>query len=217
MVKVPQVPAMPGMTPLGVKDAPAPDYIVTRESYGRTERVINVQRFAADLSKALGGQPIIKGDESYRDRYAQFRLADGAVIGVSRSHHAWDMGSISIDAALTLTYNDRPSGEKYKTPTAKVAVTRPFARIVADIKRRVIDAAQAPLAELRAYGDMIAKRTDDLAATAERVRKEHPGLSINIKDGSRIEPKPIVYVAIYKRKSGTDVRVFESEDDAYAW
>src|SRR5215471_8331553 len=116
MVKVPQVPAMPGMTPLGVKAAPAPDYIVTREFYGRTERVIDVQRFATDLSKALGGQPIIKGDESYRDRYAQFRLADGAVIGVSRAHQAWDMVSISIDADLKLTYNDRPSGEKYKTP-----------------------------------------------------------------------------------------------------
>jgi hypothetical protein len=34
---------------------------------------------------------------------------------------------------------------------------------------------------------------------------------------AKIEPKPIVYVAIYKRKSGTDARVFESGDDAYAW
>jgi hypothetical protein len=184
MVKVPQVPAMPGMTPLGVKEAPAPDYIVTRESYGRTERVADVERFANDLSKALGGQPIIKGDESYRDRFAQFRLADGTVIGVSRTHQAWDMVSISIDAGLKLSDNDRPSGEKYKMPSAKVAVTRPFARIVADIKRRVIDAAQAPLAELRAYGEMVGKRSDDLNATAERLRADHPGLSVSIKDNS---------------------------------
>ena len=34
----------------------------------------------------------------------------------------------------------------------------------------------------------------------------------------KTEPKPIVYVAIYKHSKGeTDVRVFESEDDAYAW
>ena len=35
---------------------------------------------------------------------------------------------------------------------------------------------------------------------------------------AQIETRPIVYVAIYKpSKSAPKVRVFETEDDAYAW
>jgi hypothetical protein len=186
MVKTPQAPAMPGMTPLGVT-APAPDYVVTRENYGKTERVIDVQRFAADLSKALGGAPVEKGDESYRDRYARFRLADGTIVDVTRSWHSreFDKVTISIDSAsVKIEHNNRPSGDKYKLPKATVSVARPFARILADVKRRVLDPSQAPLAELRAYAAQLAQAKSDLAATAERLRKDHPGISVNIKDGS---------------------------------
>jgi hypothetical protein len=31
------------------------------------------------------------------------------------------------------------------------------------------------------------------------------------------EAKPLVYVAIFEHKHGTDVRVFQSEDDAQRW
>jgi hypothetical protein len=87
-------------------------------------------------------------------------------------------------ASVKIEHNNRPSGEKYKLPRATVSATRPLGRILADIKRRVLDPSQAPLAELRAYAAQLAKQKDDLAATAERLRADHPGLSVNIKDSS---------------------------------
>jgi hypothetical protein len=159
-------------------------YIIEREQHGRNERSVDVERFTADLAKALGGTVIPR--DQYPDRYAEFSL-DDTVVTVSRgwAHREFDKVTIGIEAAdVRFTYNDRPSGADYRTPKATVSVTRPLARIVADVKRRVIEPAKAPLAKLRDHAAMVAKRTSDLAATAERLRRDYPGLDVSIKNGS---------------------------------
>ena len=165
-----------------------PAYLTTETKYNRPERVLDLHRFAADLCKALGGKmiPPVKG-EAKNERWTSMEIGD-AIIGLTKSWKQSEVEKVSVSISprgLSLGYNDTPRGPEYALPSATVSTARPLASIAADIKRRVIDAAAAPMAKLREHAAACNQQRDDLQTVAADLRKRHPLLAVTVKDGER--------------------------------
>ena len=165
-------------------------YVVDRDEYGHPRQSIDLPQFAADLCKAMGGTlPPVNPDRTSYDlaRYQSFAL-DGCEIGLTRGWHRNEWNKITVciapPADAKLTYNQTPYGEGYKLPKATITATRPMDRIVADIKRRVIEPAKAPIAKRREHAEQLRQNANDLASTAARLRKSHPNLDIRVEQGA---------------------------------
>jgi hypothetical protein len=163
-------------------------YVKTETKYGREERSLDIHRFARDLAKAIGGKVIPQAPgEIINERYASIEI-DGAAIGLTGGWGRNDLEKVAVRISplgLKLSYNDTPRGDEFKTPEAKVSTARPLATIAADIKRRVIDPGAAPIAKLREHAAACVQQATDLRATADRLRKRYPGLSVTVKDDAR--------------------------------
>jgi hypothetical protein len=163
------------------------DYFTTKETFGRTEKILDVQRFTRDLAKAMGGayKAPKPDDMGVGERYATFDL-DGFTIGITRSwqDRLADKVTVNIDPAdVKLTYNDTPRGDDYKLPRASLSAGKPMARIVADIRRRVIEPAKAPTEKRRAYAADLKAKANNLAARADTFRK-NPRLDVRVENGA---------------------------------
>ena len=163
-------------------------YMKTVVNYGREEQVLNLSLFVKDLCKVLGGKlSPPKDNETESDHYRTFELGD-ALISVNKHWEKSKRGKVTIGIAplnLKLAYGDTPRGPEYTTPSATVSTERPLGQIAADVKRRVIDPGKAPIAALVAHAVLCGEQRNELAATAERLRKAYPMLQVNVKDGER--------------------------------
>jgi len=164
------------------------DYFIEKESYGRVERVMDVQKFAADLAKALGGTYVAPkpNDMGAGERYAHI-IVDDCDIGITRGWENRNSDKVTFNIApanCTLGYNDTPRGEEYKLPRASMSVSKPMNRLVADVKRRVIDPAKAPIAKRREHAAELKRRANSLVDVAAKLRAAHPGLEVKVADGS---------------------------------
>ena len=162
-------------------------YIEVVQSYGHDERKLNVARFAADLRKALGGAPLPAKDcDTDVYRHARFAL-DGNEITLTSGWRRNEIDKVTVRCSplnCKLDYNNTPRGDEYKLPEATVSAERPLQAIAADIKRRVIEPAKAPIAKRREYAATLAKQANDLASTCARLRERFPGLSVTLKNGA---------------------------------
>jgi hypothetical protein len=177
------------------------DYVTTREEYGRTVKVLDIQAFARDLAEALGARVIPpKADDcGTRERWASIAYG-GCEIGLTRGwrNNEWDKVTVRIAPLdCKLTYNELPRGDEYKLPEATLTATRPMARIVADIKRRIITPADAPIQKRREYAAQLKAQANNLALTAASLRVRHPGLQVTAKEGETYSG------AIYRNDGGT--------------
>lgn len=129
-------------------------YTTTRKTYGdRTETVTDVQAFARDLSKALGGGPLVPNRETYDNaNFASFMLG-ADLVSVSGNSYGLKGRVVLRISAPDVKHDDQNFYDKtHKTPEATVDPNaRTIERIAADIKRRVIDASQDALARQREY------------------------------------------------------------------
>ena len=164
------------------------DYFTTREEYGRTVKVLGRPGFRP-RSRCRHGRCLYNApkpdDMGARERYATFDL-DGCEIGVSRSwqDRLADKVTIAISPRdVKLNYNDTPRGDDYKLPRASMSASKPMARLVADVKRRVIEPAQAPIAKLRAYAAELKSKANSLAERAAAFRK-NPRLDVRVENGA---------------------------------
>lgn len=142
------------------------DYHITREQYGRTETIIDLPRFTADLAAELGGIVTKKEDREF----SYIRLDDLELHVYANGY--WSHGKVHISAiAADIPPGDRPYQDgtgTYRLPDARVSPDRPMATIAKDIKRRVIDAAQTPLANIKKY---VAQRSASRNSLTENVAK----------------------------------------------
>jgi hypothetical protein len=144
-------------------------YTTTREKYGRSEMVIDLARFAADLAAALGGTVETDKDAVMGNHRI---VLEGMKLSLSANHyHTKDKVEVS---ALPIFPRDGdwpihhgPNGT-FTLPSMKVSPDRPMPAIVRDIRKRVIDAAVRPIANIAEH---VATRRSERAwleaATAE--------------------------------------------------
>ncbi len=167
-------------------------YIITEEKYGRSEQVLDLHSFAKDLCKALSGKLTARDkDEIANDRYASFTLGESK-IGLTKCWKKSELDKVSVTIApanFNLSYNDTPRGPEYKTPEATVSTSRPLDKIVADIKRRVIEPSKAPIAKLREHAAACDQQRSDLRDIASNLRSRYPLLQVTVKDGERFSGK----------------------------
>jgi len=157
-------------------------YIRTIVEYGRSERSIDLPRFAADFARELGGKVLPHRSEfpSDGDRYQEIAVGD-AKITVStrwneRSKVTLDIGDLErpLNGAV-------PYGDQFKTPTITVSVDRPMKALVNDVKRRLIVPSFAPRNARRAYAAEKAEGAEQLKQVAAELRKQ--GLECRFNDG----------------------------------
>jgi hypothetical protein len=155
-------------------------YLTNRKEFGRTLRAVDVNRFTADLCKAMGGKLLNGRGEQVRG--SSFEL-DGAEISVHTIWNASDKVSLHI-AAYPRNWlgSNEPHGDDYKLPSIRVSVERPMATLVKDIKRRLVAPAQAPLAKRREHAAKISDNAAKLKATSERLRKAYPHLDVRLEN-----------------------------------
>lgn len=153
-------------------------YLTNREEFGRTLRAVDVTRFTTDLCQALGGKLV---NDPERRAGASFIL-DGAEISVHSIWNASDKVSLHIaPSPRTWLGSNEPHGEEYKLPSIRVSVERPMAALAKDVKRRLIDPAQGPLAKRREHTAKIADNATKLKVTSERLRATHPSLDVRLE------------------------------------
>jgi hypothetical protein len=155
-------------------------YITVSHAYGRHTEKINLDAFAADLAAALGGtleQPEPGYHTSCRIAFPEA----GLCLSVSSGWRKSEARRVTVSAHITdVRYDDRPCSDgrgTYKMPEATVSIDRPMAKIAADVKRRVIDAAERPSAAIRAYAAKRAVERDDLAAAIKRIVSAVPEMA----------------------------------------
>lgn len=163
-------------------------YVTTIEKYNRPEQVLDLHRFAADVCKLLKGKIVQqKHDEIVNERYVSIEI-DGAVLGLTKGWKRSELDKVTVNIGplgLKLAYNDTPRGPEYKTPEATVSTARPLDKIVADIKRRVIEPGKAPIAKLHEHAATCDQQRNSLVAVAADLRKRYPMLQVTVKDGER--------------------------------
>ena len=150
-------------------------YWVEKESYGRKEKALDIQRLATDLARLLGGVVENRWPENADSR------AD-IVIGESLVSLYWSYGGKSVEASISA--RDIPAhllSDVYsitRTESANFSPDKALAAIAKDIKRRVIDASAGALAKQREY---VAKRQsihDSLLTLADEVHARNPALTL---------------------------------------
>lgn len=140
---------------------------------------LDLKRFAGDLAKELGGKVV--PNESQHDRYIRILIND-TELTLSAGWKSGEVNKVTVSiwpAEQALRHVDVPRGDGFELPSATVSASRPLHRVAADIKRRVIEPATAPLAKRRERLIQVGERARDLKKSAERLRKQFPGLSIN--------------------------------------
>lgn len=151
------------------------DYISTGE---RNQLVLDLPRFAADLAKELGGK--VLASDSPHDRYTRVLVGD-VELTLSAGFRRGETDKVTVSvwpASQALRHVDVPRGDGFELPSATVSATRPLHRVVADIRRRVIEPSKAPIAKRLDRFNEQKRRASDLVRTADRLRKRFPGLSI---------------------------------------
>jgi hypothetical protein len=152
--------------------------MIEKAEFGRTIEIIDIKTFTRDLAAAMDGKVLPSEDEYNTKRYAKFEL-DSCVIGVTAG---WQTNKVLVTISPTgINPNDAsPHGDKYKLPRINVSVERPIVTIVAHIKRRLIEPAKAPIAELRQYVKNMNRAANDLQAAAAKLRTAHPALQVKV-------------------------------------
>jgi transcriptional antiterminator Rof (Rho-off) len=163
-------------------------YVITETKYGRDERALDLHAFARDLAKAMGGAiiPTPKG-EIPNERYVQFTI-DDCTVNLTKGWKKSELEKVTVSISpngLNGHHRDIPRGDEYQLPEATVNSSRPMAALVADIKRRVIDPAQAPIAKRREFVAACDQQVDDLKACVASLQTRHPLLKVTLKDGER--------------------------------
>lgn len=154
-------------------------YQKTVVRYGKPEIEVDVEAFARDLSKALGGGDVSNdGDNPLSDR-ATFRVGPDQISVVGNCYGQKGRVLVSISAP-DVRWDDRNMHDRaHRTEEARVDPNaRSIERIAADIKKRVIDASQEPLRLRRAYAAQQAAARIGIVEHMEALQAAVPGLRI---------------------------------------
>jgi hypothetical protein len=172
-------------------------YKTTRVQYGRTEIIIDVRKFATDLSAALGGSGLAAPSEHDANGRAQFRLGADEVTVYGNGYHHKGRVEVRIDAP-EVPYDDRNMHNKeHHTESATVDPdARTIERIAADIKKRVIDPSQEALRLQREYAAGKAANRSGICVHMETLRAAMPNLQVRKRDERALDAQ------IYSNSAG---------------
>ncbi len=163
------------------------DYLIEREAYGRTERIVDIGRFVADLAKQLGGEIEKEDGEIEKEDTVRHIRLNGLQLSVYSNRYQ-HKDKVHISAyPLDILPDDRPYHDTrgtYKMADAYVSVTRPIATIAKDIKRRVIDANQEVIANIRNYAAQQVQLRNDIATVGAKLSEQVPEMRER-QNGSR--------------------------------
>lgn len=119
------------------------------------ESVVDLPRFAKDIAKELGGRITTKTDYPAENQSFQVVGADGKAVEVGLTSNRYSSkGKVHVFlSAPDIKWEDRNQYDKdQRTESANVSPDgRPVASIAKDIKKRVIDASAAAIANQRLY------------------------------------------------------------------
>lgn len=148
---------------------------------GKPETRIDLRQLVIDVAKELGGKAVFDSDKMISDRHGKISISDDTVIEISAN--TWDK-RIVVGICLTdrVAWNDRPSGEEYKTPSASMSPDKSAEKLARDIKRRIIGQSAAPLQKMRDYIAMRGDQKGRLLKVVAELQKVHPLLSIRVAD-----------------------------------
>jgi hypothetical protein len=145
---------------------------------------VDLQSFARDLAKALGGTS--RASNNYPD--------DEQTIAFNGSHNVLELSAVHREqrVVVRIVAADIPFGDRYhafdghKTERATVSVVgRPIERIAADVRKRVIDASQAALSAQREFAKQQANNRAGIIAEVSELRADAPYLSIQHNKGEQ--------------------------------
>jgi hypothetical protein len=158
-----------------------------RESY------LDTRQLAGDLAPLLGGKVLAKAadDDMQSPVYesAIIELPGGLQIHVCTSWRdrvsKWVFRT-GVDWRITGKLNGHYRGVNF--PSANISASKTVERIAADIKRRLVEPSQAPLAEImKNFADLQAD-TQEIAARMADLSTRFPWLTVRAeKDGTEIE------------------------------
>jgi hypothetical protein len=144
---------------------------------GRTEKKIDLPRFAAELAKAIGGELQEAGE--YPGERQQIKIGSDVLELGADNYKRRVSASIS---APEIPWGDWSTYDKaQRTESASVNPDgRSIAAIAKDIKKRVIDANQPALAARRAYAAQQKRNRVDIVRHADALKAAHPLLNIRV-------------------------------------
>jgi hypothetical protein len=155
-------------------------YNTIKESYGRKETVTDVQSFARDLSKALGGGPIIPNNEGHDNSYfASFMLGTDLISMTGNRYGSKGRIEVRISAPDVKHDDCNHYDKTHNTQTATVSPdARTIERIACDIRKRVIDASQEALKLQRAYAAQKNSQRNGISEHMEALKAAMPALRV---------------------------------------
>lgn len=154
-------------------------YITETEEYGRKRYQIDLPRFAADIAKELGGKLMPAGD--YPNEHQAIMVGSDQLDLRADNHKrrincyanapeiAWGDWSTYDKAQATESASVNPDG-------------RSIGAIAKDLKKRVLDANQKPLAARRAYAVAQRENRASIVKNADALKAKHPGLDIRVNE-----------------------------------
>jgi hypothetical protein len=146
-------------------------YLTPSNTPHDTEPTLDAERFLADLARELGGaeiEPQYKGGVFVCGPLRVY-VRQGYGAKARRVHIGCNL------ADLAEIHRARREGRFPDFPSAWVDPDKAWPALVKDIRRRVIDAAQAPLAQVRQMADDGDARTDRLRTAVDAVNALAPG------------------------------------------
>lgn len=156
-------------------------YTTQIERYGRTESVVDLPRFAADLARELGGQ--VEPEGEYPNERQRVTVGADRLFVSANNYSAKARVAVSVDAADVGHGERNTYARDHKTESATVDPNgRPIARIAADIKRRVLEASAPALARQREYAAQQRAARSDLESAVESLARAVPAVCVNVAD-----------------------------------
>ena len=168
---------------------PANPFIKASDRYSRTEYYLDFESFAPALAKALGGT--VADVEAGTIGSARLRVADLTLY--IRPEFGAKFGRVEImsgqpEPEKLIHYSDRPS-----FPSGSFDTGRALDKLAADIQRRIIAAAAAPAATLKARIEKTQSHRAKLEAAARELNAQFPAVQITVKDGTGVTHADVYY------------------------
>jgi hypothetical protein len=145
---------------------------------------IDIKAFARDLAAPMGGTVLPNDDDYNGKRYAEIAFSD-YTIGLTAGWQKNERNKVAVSISPTgiKPSHASPYCDKYKLPRINVSVERPIGSVAADIVRRLIEPAKAPIAERRQYAENVDRAANGLQAAAAKLRAAYPPLSVTLNQG----------------------------------
>ncbi|MFC3214630.1 hypothetical protein [Novosphingobium panipatense] len=153
-------------------------FISSLSVFGKTEEYLDAAKVADALAKAWGAAV----GECEPGRYGLGRVIfDSGLTVVIRSDHR-KLGKIEVFACCPHLERQLDVYSRPKFPKASADTAKGIEKLAADLKRRVVDEANVPLAQLHGRFESQTQKRDQLQAFADALAYQVPGLRVEVPE-----------------------------------